>query len=394
MKPDKILYISYDGMCEPLGQSQVLSYLKLLSKDWDIELISFEKPGDFQSDNKMSYVEEVCTEHGIKWTPFKYHKSPTLIATFYDVLMAWFYILKQGKTHYSVLHARSYVPMLMALPAKLVFRVSTIFDMRGFWADEKVDAGSWQRGLLYKLVKSLEKLFIYRADKIISLTQNAVDEILSWPSSRKLEANKFHVISTCVSNEKFIWNETFPSEFRLGYVGGARLWYDFPKVLGLFNAILLKNPQAHLHIVNKSEHDYIKECIQFAEVPLDKVTLESREHHEMAEVYKNFSFGVFFIRNYYSKKASMPTKLAEFMATGTPVITGEGIGDVDQYLSQYKAGIMIGDDPSSEDMKKIEALLDDPEVRKRCRQMAEVEFDLKTAVEKINKLYVQLSSHD
>ena len=42
-----VLYISYDGMLEPLGQSQVLAYLKHLVADRPIHLISFEKAGDW-----------------------------------------------------------------------------------------------------------------------------------------------------------------------------------------------------------------------------------------------------------------------------------------------------------------------------------------------------------
>ena len=41
-----ILYISYDGLLEPLGYSQVFSYLKFLSLDRPIHIISFEKPAD------------------------------------------------------------------------------------------------------------------------------------------------------------------------------------------------------------------------------------------------------------------------------------------------------------------------------------------------------------
>ncbi|MBA3241766.1 MAG: glycosyltransferase, partial [Acidobacteria bacterium] len=42
-----ILYISYDGMLEPLGESQVLAYLEKLALQWPIHLISFEKPSDW-----------------------------------------------------------------------------------------------------------------------------------------------------------------------------------------------------------------------------------------------------------------------------------------------------------------------------------------------------------
>ena len=39
----KVLYVSYDGLMEPLGQSQILSYLTRLAKDYDITLVSYEK---------------------------------------------------------------------------------------------------------------------------------------------------------------------------------------------------------------------------------------------------------------------------------------------------------------------------------------------------------------
>ena len=42
----KVLYITYDGILEPLGQSQVLNYLEKLSEDHEITLMSIEKKQD------------------------------------------------------------------------------------------------------------------------------------------------------------------------------------------------------------------------------------------------------------------------------------------------------------------------------------------------------------
>ena len=44
-KSKNILYLSYDGMTDPLGQSQVLPYLIGLTKEgFTFHIISFEKP--------------------------------------------------------------------------------------------------------------------------------------------------------------------------------------------------------------------------------------------------------------------------------------------------------------------------------------------------------------
>ena len=40
--PVRTLYISYDGVLEPLGESQVVTYLERLSARYDITLVSFE----------------------------------------------------------------------------------------------------------------------------------------------------------------------------------------------------------------------------------------------------------------------------------------------------------------------------------------------------------------
>ena len=44
----RVLYISYDGISEPLGQSQIIPYLKKLSHDNDIQLITYEKKSDIK----------------------------------------------------------------------------------------------------------------------------------------------------------------------------------------------------------------------------------------------------------------------------------------------------------------------------------------------------------
>ena len=45
----RVLYISYDGMTDPLGQSQVIPYLQgLTGKGYHFSLVSFEKKNRFK----------------------------------------------------------------------------------------------------------------------------------------------------------------------------------------------------------------------------------------------------------------------------------------------------------------------------------------------------------
>ena len=111
-----VLYISYDGMMEPLGQSQVLSYLKLLSKDRAIHLISFEKKIDWEKKYERDRIFKEISNSNIRWHPLRYHKNPTLIATIFDIvcgvtLAVWLII----RFRLTIIHARSYVASVIAL---------------------------------------------------------------------------------------------------------------------------------------------------------------------------------------------------------------------------------------------------------------------------------------
>ena len=48
-----------------------------------------------------------------------------------------------------------------------------------------------------------------------------------------------------------------------------------------------------------------------------------------------------FIKPFYSKIASSPTKYAESLAMGIPVISNRGIGDIDELTEYLEAGKII-----------------------------------------------------
>jgi len=53
----RVLYITYDGILEPLGQSQVLNYLESLSDRHQIHLMSFEKKEDIRNIDKLNNIK-------------------------------------------------------------------------------------------------------------------------------------------------------------------------------------------------------------------------------------------------------------------------------------------------------------------------------------------------
>src|SRR5712692_5339564 len=123
----RVLYVSYNGMLGPLGQSQVIPYLKELSKEGvRFTLLSFERPEAFEREGvaQRARLRSELAGSDIDWHCLRYHKRPSLPATVYDVLAGVQYagslVRRKG---IDLVHARSYIPATIALALKKLFGV-------------------------------------------------------------------------------------------------------------------------------------------------------------------------------------------------------------------------------------------------------------------------------
>ena len=398
MKKINILYISYDGILEPLGQSQVLAYLKNLANFNDIHLISYEKSADLTQFTELKRVTKEISDAGIKWYPLKYHKNPTVIATAWDVvcgLIFAFYLTQRHKVN--LIHARSYVPSLIAIIIKKVSGVKFVFDMRGFWADEKVDGGLWSRtGLLYKLTKWLERHFLLSSDHIVTLTNAAVREIHNFKYF-DLNFPPITVIPTCADLSIF---NTIPTskinknkDFILGYIGSVGTYYMFDEVIKCFKSLLKIKPNAKFLIINRGQHPFILERLAIEGVPTNLVELISVNHTEMPSQISRMNAGIFFIKPVFSKQASAPTKLAEFLGCGIPCLTNAGVGDVAEVLENEHVGVALkslDNETFNIELRRFLKLIDDPETNNRCRNAAKKYYELDIGVQRYQLIYNSL----
>jgi len=391
-----VLYISYDGILEPLGQSQVLSYLEELSHTRNIFLISFEKSSDKKNRALYAEVSDRVKKTNIQWHPLTYHRRPTTLATLWDILNIlilsfWLTVRYDIK----IVHTRSYVASLGGLLLKKFLRTSFVFDMRGFWADERIDGEIWpEESYLYNIAKKFEKLFLLNADVVVSLTNKAVNEIKSFPYLIK-KIPVFVVIPTCTDLKVFKPElKTSNGSFILGYVGSVGVWYLFKESLLFFKALKRLVPDAKLHIINKGDHDYIRLCLEEVGLHGEDVIVESASRNKVALAMKRMSAGIFFIKPVYSKIASMPTKLGEFLGCGVPCVCNYGVGDMSEILEKNRVGIAL-DNFSEDTMKRsvleLLELLKDPDLKSRCSSTSIQNFSLEKGVISYEYIYTSLS---
>lgn len=391
-----VLYISYDGMLEPLGQSQVLGYLKRLAAGRRIHLISFEKPEDWAHVAERERLAQQIQAAGITWHPLRYHKRPSALATAWDIAQGtavglWLVLRHRLR----IVHARSYVPSVMALALKRLTGAKYVFDMRGFWADERVDGGLWPRqGRMFRVAKGFERRFLLGADHVVSLTHAAVREMQRFDYLQG-RMPPVTVIPTCADLARFTpaTREQAQAGFVLGYVGSAGTWYLFDEVATCFAQLLRMRPDVRFLIVNRGEHAYIRDRLAAAGVQDSAVELTSATHAEVPRLMGRMDAGVFFIKPVFSKQASAPTKLAEFLGCGIPCLGNAGVGDMAQMLEAEQVGVALkAFDAASvaAGLEHLQALVADPGTRARCVATAQKHFSLDEGVRRYAGIYAQL----
>jgi glycosyltransferase involved in cell wall biosynthesis len=406
MATKKILYISYDGMTDPLGQSQVIPYLAGLTKyGYQFTILSCDKPQKYKA-NK-AYVQKLIDPFQIKWISIPYHKKPPVFSAIYDALKLQkkaAQIYRQEK--YDMIHSRLGIPGLVALRLRQTQDVKLLNDIRGFWADERVDGGLWNiKNPLFKLIysffKKKEKESLEKSDYNICITEAGSKEILSWKNISN-QPVPLEIIPCSVDLELFdpekidlLLKEKFKKElaiedkdFIISYLGSIGGWYLTKEMMQFCKIVSNKISTAKFLFISPGNHRAIYTAAAACGLAADKIIIQQGKRHEVPVLLSFSNYSLFFIKPCYSKKASSPTKHGEIMAMGIPVITNGGVGDVAEIVSKYNSGYVVDDFLPSTFSAVIDKItagnhFNKEEIRKGAKEY----YALEKAITKYKKVY-------
>lgn len=400
----RVLFVSYDGLTDPLGRSQILPYLTGLSRlGHEITVLTCEKAHRLAEGTEA--VGAICENAGIRWIALKYHWRPPVVSSLYDL---WRLMARAAKLHrssaFNLLHCRSYLPGLVGLRLKRRRDVAFIFDMRGFWVEERTEAGDWDLRnpifrAVYRFFKRAEGRLLAEADKVISLTRAGAAQIAVMQPEASVE-----VVPCCVDFAHFpVVADKRRAEVRMGlgiapdtsvllYLGSLGGNHLLDEMLDFFVEYRSLHPGAVFLFVTHTPRNVIDGAAAARNISHQEILVQSATREEVPHLIAAADIGVAFKRAAYSSLACSPTKLGEMLAEGVPVVANAGVGDVAEILGSSDGGVAVNELTPAAYRRAIAAIEAKTVGREALRRSALAWFDLNDGIAAYDAVYRSLLS--
>lgn len=388
MTVKNILYLTYDGLKDPLGKSQIIPYIKIIYKlKKKIFIYSFEK--SLSKNIRKNYFES------------KYTNNFFYLGRLFDLIKM---IIKTAliikKENIDTLHCRGHIPAFSALLLSFLFKIKYIFDFRGFWIDERVDNGALDLSKIYTrkfydILKKIEKKIILNSDFIICLTYKAKKII-----KKKYRYKNILVIPTCCDYKFFKKNKKKNKiKKKLGlkkhvicYSGSVGNIYLVNEIVNFFKhlyyfckedlslLILTNQPIEMNRIINK-----MKKILTYNK----DIIILNKSRNQMPDYLQTSDIMMSFVKPTWARQASFPTKIAEAFALNIPVISIRGVGDIDHILKTFNSGFSISLSDINSSNRAIKLFNQSLKLKKKkmIRKNTQRSFDLSFALDSYNKIY-------
>jgi glycosyltransferase involved in cell wall biosynthesis len=395
-----VLYLSYDGMTDPLGRSQVLPYLVgLAARGHRIRLVSLDKPALFE--RHRGVVEEICRAAGIAWHPRPFRSGILLVAVPRN-LRALRKLAEQliAERRPDLVHCRSDLPGMVGLALKRERGIPFLYDMRAFWPDERAEGGAWdQRKWVFRRVfryfKARQKEMIEAADHIVTLAEEGRKALLAMNLHL---AGPISVIPCCADFSHFTLADPAVRASRremLGVPPGAPLLIHLGTtgpnamlgaMLDFVRLYRKRHADARMLFLTPERGDDITAAGRARGLDAG-LHVRSATREEVPQWLAAADLGLFFVRPVWSKKGASPTKMGELLAAGLPVIANAGVGDVAEIVRECGAGAVVDSFDRAAYDRAIDELEATPRSPEAIREAARRWFDLEVGITAYDRIY-------
>lgn len=370
VQPYDVSYLTNDSIQEGVGSSQITPLLLgLVKRGLRVSLLSFEK--------KTPSVElrEFLENHNIDWYPYPFGRLGPLGG------IERFNLIRREAPASLIYHGRSDLPA--AAVSHNYSETPILWDVRSLWSDQRTIIGSqgWSP-IASRGARLLENLAARNSAGLNTLT-NAVVPILE-KRHRKLPEHR-SVIPTCVDLDRFRVTPPPSGPITCLLSGTFNNYYDLKKTKDFISFLRTK---MDLRVVWARGHEATRNVLGVGE-DISVISIYS----EMPTLVAQSHFGIAICKDTHldSLAAAVPTKVAEFLASGRPMVISKGIGDLDYLFTDESLGVVIDSDKDFPlAANQLMNLLNDVNTSEKCNLAARENFDMDKAIDQYVSLYTKL----
>ena len=399
----RILFLSLDGLLQPLGRSQIVTYIQQLARRGRrYAVVSCERRSDLDDIARVQELRAELQHDQIDWFPVTYSTGGRTTALLNLGRLAAQVRSIIAREPVLLMHARSYVAGGIALGIKSRYGIPYILDTRGYWLEEKRDSGKWfANPLVFDLANRIERRLYIGAAGIVGLTQLSIDDFHNGAFG-KSDTDALAVnIPTATDGNLFAFDRSktppdhvYPlgnklrEKLVIGYVGSVNKSYPLSPCLELFVKIRSLREDAHFLAIT-AQQDELRHALTGAGVSDNDFTVVTSDYHDMPRWLSCIDWGLLILSDGWSKRASMPTKLAEFLAVGIRPIQFGCNSEVGDWIDKTGSGLRLDSQSSAALDDAAKTICDAQEhlpSLRRAREIAESHFGIGAALDRYDSL--------
>ena len=389
----RLTHLSLDGLSVPLGQSQVLAVSeRLQERGWECTILSLEPdPIDTAT---LETLRARTASRGISWQHRPYRRGR---AGAVQNVASMASMVREVWRETDLFHCRSYFGAFFPAFADGFLDTPYVFDTRGYWIDEKIVAGRWfQDRASLAVARRVERELYERARGVVCLTELAAQDVRNGRFGKRHPQRRAICIPTCVNYAKFTMEKSTPPDDFLregpiiAYVGSLNASYEYRKSLELAAMILSRILDARFLALTSQVEEMASLADEYS-IPDGRRLVTRVDHDQIHRWLPWIDFGLTLLcEPNQAKRASMPTKLGEFFATGVAPITHGANSEVGDWVTRAGSGLAL-DDLSHDSLERAAAFVTqgvpNSDILERARQIAQGHFSLDSGADRYAELF-------
>jgi hypothetical protein len=388
------IYATYDGLLDPLGQSQIIPYLKgLASQDVSFVILSFEKTD--HTSNQLQALRQDLEALGARWFPLPFKEGRF---EYFKRILKGCWILRRLASYYEpdLVHVRTILPASMVVLAGL--KAPLIYDIRAF-AGEWIETGRLKKGGPQAFIFNwLENHLISTSAGFVVLDQSGAEYLRqTYPSLRV----PIKVIPTCTNLDAFPVTPVSHTPhsrdpYRFVFLGGARFPYRPDLALMLTLQLLAQGIDCTIDFINERDHKVIQTFCTALDFPCTRCHIFSLPQCDVPAALVDYHSGFVFNTSGRWRRMSSPTKLGEYLGAGLHVMGLAGISALDRLADEDSSVVDLFSEPEITAGLSVSRISDflshirNSNRSRRARDLARTHYDMRIAHLAYDNLYQEV----